>query len=88
MDQISSTQLLQNSKEMSCENCECIFFKQVFTLRKVSKVLIGSPTDQIMPIPIFRCDDCGAPVMDMLPDDPTNTSEKNNKPDSGLKLIT
>jgi hypothetical protein len=52
--------ILQQSTPELCE-CGSRYFKLVYVIRKVSKLLIGAPEDQYMPIPVYRCDDCGRP---------------------------
>lgn len=81
--QINSADILRNSKKITCENCGCMFFKQVFSLRKISKVMTGTPNDQIAPIPIFRCDDCGVPLKDMMPP----KEEEKEEPQNKMKLL-
>ena len=43
-----------------CTECEVIYFRQVMAINKVSKFLTGADKDTMVPIPVFRCDDCGA----------------------------
>lgn len=50
-----------------CSACEGMFFKQVLVLKKISKVLLGADKDDIYPVPVFRCDDCGEVLTDLLP---------------------
>jgi uncharacterized Zn finger protein len=49
----------KNAQPIQCENCGSIYMRQVLVLNKVSKLLTGSDKDSIIPIPVFRCDDCG-----------------------------
>ena len=37
-----------------------MYFRQVMAINKVSKFLTGGDKDTMVPIPVFRCDDCGA----------------------------
>lgn len=88
--QMSPQQLIQNSKSFNCENCGGMFFKQVMVLRTLSRLVTGSPQDQLVPFPVFRCDDCGTPIQDMIPRE-IEKSEGNNKDENdgnSLKLIT
>jgi uncharacterized Zn finger protein len=52
---------------MKCDSCGGLFFKQVLVLKKISKLLIGTDKDDIYPIPVFRCDDCGEVLTNLLP---------------------
>ncbi len=47
-------------KPMVCTECGGMYFKQVMAINKVSKFLTGGDKDTIIPVPVFRCDDCGA----------------------------
>ena len=85
--------LLKNSKPEVCPNCDGSFFKQTFMFRRVSKILVGSPQDQLVPIPVFRCDDCGTPIGDMVPNDEEQTtgfdeSMEDNNTENGGRIIT
>ena len=46
-------------KPITCANCGGVYFRQVLALNKVSKLLTGEAEDSIIPVPTFRCDDCG-----------------------------
>jgi hypothetical protein len=45
---------------LQCKECGGMYFRQVMAINKVSKLLTGSDRDTMVPIPVFRCDDCGA----------------------------
>jgi len=47
-------------KPIECENCGGLYFRQVMAINKVSKFLTGGAKDSIVPVPTFRCDDCGS----------------------------
>jgi len=46
-------------KDIKCENCGSRFFRQVNAFKIVSALMSGTGKEQIMPVPTFRCDDCG-----------------------------
>jgi hypothetical protein len=50
---------LKDSSGVKCEKCECQVFTEVYLMRKISKLLLGSPSDMMVPYPIFSCRDCG-----------------------------
>lgn len=58
--------LMTDSNSIQCE-CDSIFFVESFLLRKVSKLIAGSPEDIVQPVPVYRCQDCGAVVKDLVP---------------------
>jgi hypothetical protein len=50
---------LENSNAIVCEACENETFIEANYLRRVSKLLTGSPEDMIVPVPTFLCSKCG-----------------------------
>jgi len=44
---------------VKCEECENLFFEKVTIIKKVSKLLTGSPTDELVPMETYICKDCG-----------------------------
>ena len=42
-----------------CENCGCRFFRQVHAFKRVSALVSPTGKEQIVPVPTFRCDECG-----------------------------
>lgn len=77
IQQMDPTTLINQSKPEICGNCEGQFFKQTFMFRRISKILVGAPQDQLVPIPVFRCDDCGTPIGDMVPDEVEEADDSN-----------
>ena len=67
MEPSQLNQLLKDSKGQECPNCGSKFFKTVFLMRTVSKFLTQTPQDMVVPIPVWRCDDCGTPMERMDP---------------------
>jgi len=70
---------LDSSTAIVCEACNNDTFIEAQYLRKVSKLLTGSPEDMVMPVPTFLCAKCHH----------TNENFKlpeQKAPDSGLKL--
>jgi len=66
-------------KPISCANCGGLYFRQVLALNKVSRLLTGEAKDSVIPVPTFRCDDCGyipeefRPIEQETPDNNENT---------------
>lgn len=58
---------LANTTPIVCSECQGTFFRQVMMLRKASKLMLGAVTDQILPALVLRCDDCGEPLADTIP---------------------
>lgn len=49
----------KDTTAVKCEGCEGETFTEVFFLRKVSKLLSMTSSDQIVPVPTFQCSSCG-----------------------------
>ena len=44
---------------VKCEECENLFFEKVTIIKKISKLLTGSPEDQLVPMETYVCAKCG-----------------------------
>jgi len=50
---------VMDSPNVKCEECENIFFEKVTIIKKISKLLTGSPEDQLVPMETYVCAKCG-----------------------------
>ena len=50
---------LRKQLTILCDECGSKFFKEVSMLKKVPKLLTGSPEDTIVPFPTYMCNSCG-----------------------------
>jgi len=50
---------VEDSPNVECENCENIFFDKVTVIKKISKLLVGTPEDQYVPMETYKCTECG-----------------------------
>jgi len=50
---------LRQQPTIICEECGSKFFKEVSMLKKVPKLLTGTPEDTIVPFPTYMCNSCG-----------------------------
>jgi hypothetical protein len=57
---LNSNVNLTDMQPIRCAECGSMYFRQVVAINKVSKLLTGADKDTMVPIPVFRCDDCGA----------------------------
>ena len=48
-----------DSPNVECENCENIFFDKVTIIKKISKLLVGTSEDQLVPMETYKCSECG-----------------------------
>ena len=46
-------------KDIICEQCGSKYFRQVNAFKRLSALISQTGKEQILPIPVFRCDDCG-----------------------------
>ena len=58
---------LNDLTDIVCENCEGKFFRQVSAFKKLSALISPTGKEQIMPVPVFRCDECGHINKEFLP---------------------
>jgi predicted Zn-ribbon and HTH transcriptional regulator len=59
MDNLNMNIKPSDMKPITCENCGGIYFRQVMAINKVSRLMTGAAKDTVVPVPVFRCDDCG-----------------------------
>jgi uncharacterized Zn finger protein len=50
---------LEQTKNVSCENCENLYFVQQVRIQKVPGLLTGQSHPTYMPVPVFACSKCG-----------------------------
>ena len=50
---------LKDLTDIVCENCEGKFFRQVNAFKRISALVSPTGKQQIIPVPVFRCDECG-----------------------------
>ena len=60
---------LTDLKDIVCENCGGKYFRQVQAFKRLSALISPSGKEQIVPIPIYRCDECGHINDEFLPKD-------------------
>lgn len=49
----------EDLNDIVCENCGGKYFRQVNAFKRVSALVSPTGKEQIVPVPSFRCDDCG-----------------------------
>jgi len=50
-----------------CEKCNGTYFDQAMVIRRVSAILTGQGKPGYIPIPVFKCTECGHVNKDFLP---------------------
>ncbi len=50
---------LKEQPTITCDSCGKKFFKEVVLIKKVPKLLTGSPEDTLVPFPTYMCESCG-----------------------------
>lgn len=61
---------------VECTNCRSLFFDQPVMVRRISRFLTGTPTDQYMFLPVLRCSDCGEILKEIFPEGMADVEEK------------
>ena len=54
-------------KDIICEECGGKIFRQASMFKRLSALISPTGKEQIVPIPVFRCDDCGHINKEFLP---------------------
>ena len=68
MDTIPNINIgLNQTDEMSCNECGVTTFTPVFLLRKVSALVSPTGKETVFPIQVFACSSCGHVNKDFLP---------------------
>ena len=49
----------EDLKDIVCENCGSKYFRQVQAFKRLSALISPTGKEQIVPVPVFRCDECG-----------------------------
>jgi len=50
---------VMDAPNVKCEECGKIYFEKVTVIKKISKLLTGSPEDQLVPMETYVCKSCG-----------------------------
>jgi len=74
----------EDATPVECENCGGQFFKQSVMLRKIAKLLVGTDQDMLVPVPVFRCDDCGYINEEFMPKEKPAKKDEPGTTKSGL----
>jgi|TARA_R110000787_G_scaffold240540_2_gene346764 DNA-directed RNA polymerase subunit RPC12/RpoP len=45
--------------DIVCENCGSKIFREATMFKKLSALLSPTGKEQVVPIPVYRCDECG-----------------------------
>lgn len=58
---------VKQSKSVECKECQHDIYVQAVHLRKIPKIIVGSPQDVLIPIDVFLCANCGTLNTELLP---------------------
>ena len=58
---------LEKTTPIGCKKCGGEIFVQGFGFRKISKLLSGKSKDEVLPVELFLCGDCGEVLNELLP---------------------
>jgi uncharacterized Zn finger protein len=59
MDPVKMNINLEDTTEITCDQCSNATFHEAVLLRSISRFITGTAQDGMMPIPVFACDKCG-----------------------------
>jgi hypothetical protein len=57
---------ISQAKDMACGNCGGDTFAIGYKFKKMSKLLTGAASDEIIPFEIYLCVECGEPLEELL----------------------
>jgi len=49
----------EDLKDICCEQCGSKYFRPVHAFKRLSALLSPTGKEQIVPVPVYRCDECG-----------------------------
>ena len=49
----------EDLKDIICDDCGSKFFRQVQAFKRLNALISPTGKEQIVPVPVFRCDECG-----------------------------
>jgi hypothetical protein len=58
---------ITKTEAIGCKKCGGEVFVQGFGFRRISKLLTGKQKDEVLPIELFLCGDCGEVLNELLP---------------------
>ena len=58
---------INQTQSVICEECGGVYFEQALIIRKASGFLTGQAKPSYIPIPVFKCGDCGHVNSEFLP---------------------
>jgi len=58
---------VEDLTDIVCEHCGGRFFKEVNAFKRVPALISPTGKEQIIPVPTFRCDDCGHVNEEFMP---------------------
>ena len=58
---------LTKTEAIACKKCGGEIFVQGFGFRKISKLVTNKPKDEVLPVELFLCGDCGEVLNELLP---------------------
>ena len=50
---------LKSAETVKCGGCGNTTFREIYSFKKVSKLLTGSSQDALVPFPMYKCESCG-----------------------------
>jgi DNA-directed RNA polymerase subunit RPC12/RpoP len=58
---------IKQTTSVTCEECGGTIFEQALIIRRVSAILSGQGKPGFIPIPVFKCGECGHINLEFLP---------------------
>ena len=84
-----SPDMVKNAKQVECDECGNITFKEVLTFKKMSAILSPTGQEEVVPMPIVVCEKCGKVSAIFNPHKvvPKELLAKKNKPEPKMEVV-
>ena len=58
---------LSDLTDIGCDECGSYYFRPIALIKRLSPLVSPSGTEQLVPVQIYRCDDCGHVNENLIP---------------------
>lgn len=72
---------ISTSKPITCADCGYDVFLPAVKMRKISKLITGTPQDVLLPMNVYCCGQCGAVLNELVPNEIKQLESQDKKDD-------
>jgi len=52
-------EMVKNAQDLKCDNCGGVLFSEKLTFKKISAILSPTGKEELVPMPVVVCEECG-----------------------------